>query len=517
MRLFSSFALACAFSTLPASALAQSGSRQLFDEPANAGSQLGMNPAELTSYGREWVYVNFFRACTPWIPQRVIGGEWDTGEPIAQRPDGYPSSLTPNQAAATVIAQGMRNHYPAGPWVCRYDGDGDLEFRWDATVVTTQPGRYVLSVQPSQGILLRIIRTNPANPVRNIRLTEAHLENHSGTFHPRFLSLWHFCKVMRFLDWQKTNSTYLANWSERPRADYFTQTGRDGIAYEHLIELCNTMRADPWICVPHLATDDFVRQFATMLRANLRPDLKVYVEYSNECWNGSFVQATYCREQGLRLNLSTDPYEAQLRFYSQRSVEIFNIFGQVFGGNSRLVRVLGLQNVNAWMGTTVMDWRNAYQSADAVGVNFYFGHPLGDPARQAQVQAMPVELILAELALDIANASQATQTHLANARQRGLATIAFEGGQHLVGTGSAQHNWRLTEKFTAANRHPLMRDVYLLFLGEWRRIGGGMHVLYNTLSAYGDFGSWGALEYSDQPPATGPKYVGLLQHFLSYR
>lgn len=43
--------------------------------------------------------------------------------------------------------------------------------------------------------------------------------------------------------------------------------------------------AAPWINVHHLASDGYVTSMAQMLKAQLRPDLKIYVEHSNEVWN----------------------------------------------------------------------------------------------------------------------------------------------------------------------------------------------------------------------------------------
>lgn len=40
--------------------------------------------------------------------------------------------------------------------------------------------------------------------------------------------------------------------------------------------------ANAWVNIPHKASDAFIASFAAFLRDRLRPDLKVYVEYSNE-------------------------------------------------------------------------------------------------------------------------------------------------------------------------------------------------------------------------------------------
>jgi hypothetical protein len=62
-----------------------------------------------------------------------------------------------------------------------------------------------------------------------------------------------------------------------------------GVAYENLIEMSSKEAgADPWFCVPHLATYDYVRAMAELIatsRVMLGPDVTVYVELSNEVWN----------------------------------------------------------------------------------------------------------------------------------------------------------------------------------------------------------------------------------------
>ena len=40
-----------------------------------------------------------------------------------------------------------------------------------------------------------------------------------------------------------------------------------------------------------LALPEYLTEFAKMVKTKLDPDLKVYVEYSNEVWNWGFQQA----------------------------------------------------------------------------------------------------------------------------------------------------------------------------------------------------------------------------------
>lgn len=483
-------------------------------ESSNRGSKIGVNLAEFTYYGTEMVFADLFKGSAEWIPQLVNGGPWNTGQPFPQRADGYPSSLAQGQAVATLLMSGV-DRYPGGPYVVLWDGDGDLEVRWDANVRRRAANRIECFVNPAQGILLRIIRTNPADPVRNIRFVDADSEGTYRTqpLHRTFLERWRVAKTLRFMDWQKTNSTYQSAWTDRTPPDYYTHVGPSGMSAELMIDVCNALDADGWFCMPHLCTDDYVRQFARLVRTRLEPGLKAYVEYSNECWNGSFVQARYCREMGVHLQLSADPYEAQLRYYSQRSVEIFRIWEQELG-RSRIVRTLAGQNVNTWSAQVIMDWRNAFQDTDAWAVNAYFGHALGDPVNQVRVQNMTPEAILAECAQDIVPAMAFSAQHKALAATRGVALVAFEAGQHMVGFGSASQNYLLADKLIAANRLPAMRVVYDVFLTEWRRIGGGMACLFNTTSKYGLYGSWGMFEDSLQEMRSAPKYLGTMDYTL---
>jgi hypothetical protein len=68
-----------------------------------------------------------------------------------------------------------------------------------------------------------------------------------------------------------------------------------------------TYQAKPWFCIPHAASDEWVTSFASLLLANLRPDLSVYIEYSNEVWNQGFPQYTHAAAMGQQLGLARLP------------------------------------------------------------------------------------------------------------------------------------------------------------------------------------------------------------------
>jgi len=248
-----------------------------------------------------------------------------------------------------------------------------------------------------------------------------------------------------------------------------------------------------------------------MIKARLKPDLNIYVEYSNECWNGIFGQARYCRDKGKELGLSDNDYQAQLRYCSKRAVEIFGIWEDVFGGTDRLVRILAAQSANPWTSEQVTDFEDAYKHGDALGIAPYFGNALGNPKTQNEITQMTVDQVLDKCAEYIEKNNQVIAKQARLAKERGLRLVAYEAGQHLVGHGGAENNEPLMELFHAANRHRRMKQLYLDYLTGWKQNGGTLAAIFSSMGRYSKWGSWGLMEHQGQPPAEAPKYQAVLQ------
>src|SRR5260370_37866366 len=95
-------------------------------------------------------------------------------------------------------------------------------------------------------------------------------------------------KTIRFMSWmlgQKGERYVQRHWEDRPVLDD-ARWNIKGAPVEVMAALCNRLGADPWFSIPHLADDNYVRQFARTTFALLPPDRKVYIEHSNEVWNG---------------------------------------------------------------------------------------------------------------------------------------------------------------------------------------------------------------------------------------
>jgi uncharacterized protein YjdB len=170
-------------------------------------------------------------------------------------------------------------------------------------------------------------------------------------------------KCVRSLGWVATNWNQDSLWTDRTLPGHARQRppkgnkpygweGR-GASYEYLIMFANAGQVDLWLTIPHKVTDDYITKLAQMCKygsdgvnpytstqANplfppLNPNLKLYVEYSNETWNDSFSQAQYMYAQAkmnnaVKFDGNSDQYQWGMRFRALRSAEISMIFRSVF-------------------------------------------------------------------------------------------------------------------------------------------------------------------------------------------
>lgn len=488
---------------------------------AVADTSIGVNLAPVRDWTTEWPFVDVFRTSRFWISQQQ-GAAWGAGPALNLDERGWVRSLQPGQYVdAAVLTEGARA--PRGRYVVTWEGDGDVTLFGSATPVARTANRFEFDA-PTATLFLRITRTNPHDHVRNIHVWLPGFEQTGAeqVYHPLFLQRLQGMGNLRFKDWMNVDSSQnveVSSFDRYTRPDSATQTR--GVAPELMTGLANRVGADPWFSMPHTVSDEWVRSFATAVRAGLAPDRKIYVEYSNELWNNIYQQTRYVRERGVALGLSTDANLAGLRYQAQRSVEIFRIWQEVFGAeaDSRLVRVLATQSANPWAGEQVASWQQAYRNADAIAVAPYFEcsgawvpgdpnpHPAGSTTAAPYVKAAGVDglLNMCQQQIDTTMRSDIS-AYRSIADRHGLALVGYEGGQHMVGLGAGENDADLTALFHAANRHPRMHDLYLRYLNQWQSLGGGAMSLFNTTERVSKYGSWGLLEYQDQPLDQAPKY-----------
>ncbi|MDX1951746.1 MAG: hypothetical protein SFY81_06155 [Verrucomicrobiota bacterium] len=483
---------------------------RLFAEEFPNRQKIGMNLAGIIDFQSQIPFANVFKTARPWMKDEA------ELRAIPLTTNGYPL-LKSGQSLDYFMLTIEGGHYPAGVYTATYKGKGRVEMRRFSVdqVITETSGRIEARVKPGPSLLLTILQTDPADPIRDIVVSLPGLEHSKSPFNPAFIERLKPFGTIRFMDFQRMNDSPVKTWAERAQLSDARWSGDAGAPIEIMVELANRLKANPWFCMPHLADDHFVRQFATLVKSQLDPNLIIYIEHSNEVWNMQFGQARYAAQKGKEMNLSSNAYQAQLFYHSRRSLEIFRLWSEVFGPDARkrLVRVMASHAANPWASEQVLTYQDAFKECDALAIAPYFGHSHGEPKHLQQTLALSAEQLAAELLAEVNGRNKAEiEKQAAVARKYQVKLLAYEGGQHLVGIQGAENNEALTRLFTAVNRHPHMKRIYQQHLEHWYAAGGDLFVAFSNVAQPSKWGCWGALEYQEQPLAEAPKYRALLDY-----
>ncbi|MCH5375557.1 MAG: hypothetical protein JJ992_16425, partial [Planctomycetes bacterium] len=485
--------------------------------PLEAVPRMNLNgPAD---WNTELPFVDVFRLSRPWISQKQ-GQSWGKGPALELDEHGWIERLEPGCSAETPICTNEGDHYPSGKYTVLYDGRGKIDFWGAAKVASAEPGRMVIDVDASRGgFFLRLLETEPSDYVRNIRVVMPGFEQtyRENPFHPLFLKRWRGVACFRFMDWMHTNGSEIQTWDDRPTSEDATFCSK-GVALEVMIDLCNRQQADAWFCMPHLADDGYVRNFARTVKEQLDPGRKVYVEYSNEVWNSQFAQTRYSWEKARQLGLGPQerPWEGGGMYYARRSVEIFKIWEDVFGGAERLVRVIAWQSGNThWMDNIVLPFEDAYQHTDALAIAPYIAMNVPREGKDLTAGAV-AEWPLAKVMDYMENESlpksiEAIRATKEMADKYGLKLVAYEGGQHMVGVAGGENNQALEALFHAANTDPRMGAIYDQYYAAWADAGGDVFCYFSSIGRWSKWGSWGIMQFYDSDPAKSPKFMSTVK------
>jgi hypothetical protein len=357
-------------------------------------------------------------------------------------------------------------------------------------------------------------RTDPADPVRNVRVLLPGADA-SKRWNPVFLQRLQGYSTLRFMDWLETNASPLKAAAERPVVDDARYTTK-GVPAEVVADLCNQTKADCWVNVGHTWDDALVEATAIALRDTLSPSLRLFVEHSNEVWNGQFAVADFARTRGVAAGLAKDEFEAQLRWHARRTAQVHAIFDRVFdasgaAGPRRVVRVLGGWAANAWSTGVMLDQlKKDAAIVDVVAIAPYFGGSLGEPEQRGAVQGMGATELMARLEKSVDESLGWVVEQKKLCAERGVGLVAYEGGQHLVGVGPVADDPIVNRLFDAANADPRMKALYLRYLQGWKTGGGDLFVHFTSTMAPSKYGRWGAAVTMEQPRAQAPKYDALM-------
>jgi hypothetical protein len=486
-------------------------------------ARLGMNLSGPSDWNTELPFVDIFHFEREWISQK-LGAGWGEGPKLALDAHGWVRRLDPGCSAETILCTIDGGHYPSGAYAVLYDGKGRLNYGGAASLISSVSGRDMVKVDASKGsIFLSILETDPKDYVRNIRVIMPGYENtyQSNPFNLIFLKRWKGVSCFRFMDWMQTNGSKVKKWIDRPMmadASYTTK----GIPLELMIDLCSREKADAWFCMPAHADDNYVRSFAELVRRKLAPGLKVYIEYSNEVWNSGFEQNHYAQEKAKELSIghADRPWEGAALYYARRAVEIFKIWTDVFGGHSRIVRVLAWQAAADpyWTDGLLLSQPGIAANTDALAIAPYITMIV--PAASTDAKALTAETVskwtVSQVMDHVENAALPESIGWMERQKRiadkyGLKLLAYESGQHLVGVMGGENNDAMTKLFMEANANPRMGDIYSKYYDAWTKTGGDLLCYFCSTSSWSKWGSWGILQYSDDNPSKSPKYLAAIR------
>jgi hypothetical protein len=266
-------------------------------------------------------------------------------------------------------------------------------------------------------------------------------------------------------------------------------------------------------------------ELATLLRDTLDPSLKVWVEYSNEFWNGGFSQGAWMTQQGRArwpAFTGTD-FGIANNWFGVRCYEIFGVFGDVFNGQMhRIRRIIGTQTGNtavaqatceapAWQTYEPGSYVPPYTRFDAVAVTSYYGFELiaGNASNRtsltriynssglsAAVNALQ-RLMLPSLAnwrMAILNDSNILMADY------GLPLVLYEGGNHTQ-FWYPDDNETIRSIVRAHRESVHDADNVEWQYKVWRNEveSAGPFIQFQGVGSWGLYGNWSMAEYYGQP------------------
>jgi len=492
--------------------------------------KLAINVDGTQDWSTEWDFVDAFKMSRTWLTRDIGYSDWQSGKQseIPLDSNGWPTYLpfTASDGNQHYVHTVMPAYIP-GEYTVILEGSGEIEFHNLAMgyfYPTGGTSTYTINIPPgSEGptsLFVNIRQSQQADPIRNLRVIMPGFETTYQTqpFHPLFLERLEPFSGIRYMDWQKTNNNPLSAWADRTTPDTHTQTRNQGVALEYIVQVSNTLAGHIWICIPHQADDDFIRQTARFLRDSVDPNLEIYVEYSNETWNGIFGQTTYVQDMGEALGLDENRWRAGHKYCSLRSIEIWEIFEDEFIDDWRLVKVMATQSANITVTDVRFEALNDpninpnYTMPDALAIAPYFGIIYTPADLPPNVPEYPTvdEILETDAPAEINDVRGHVIAQKQVADEQGCRLVCYEGGQHFVGIWGAENDDTLTGILAAANRDERMYDRYIEYINMLQAEGVDASFLFVYVAKSGKYGSFGALEYQDQPIEQAPKYRAMM-------
>jgi hypothetical protein len=398
-------------------------SRTLFSVPA-----LGVNIRRLGLGAGDQLFADAMKATGAWSTDLAMPSQ---KEPAPIDANGWPMS-----DAGIEVIQGTISD------TADYGGTYALSFTGKATVspVATQPfvqvanavynsaanttTAQVIVAPGSHDLMLDFTNTRrlptdaTATGITNVQLmrpsgVDSSTPYSSSTvFSTPILKLLSNFSALRFMDYSLTNFNPQVNWSDRTLPSQEQVNGKGG-AWEYVVALGNATNEDIWLNIPEMATDAYIAKLAQLIDygsdgvnpytgpigstvsaanpnpvpstgpvwAGLKPNLHVYLEYSNEVWNTVFSQAQQnataaaaevaAGNSPLNFDGDTLASDWDIRRTAERTVQTSDIFRGVFGDAAMMSEIRPVyewqyNNLNNTAAIALEFINNYYNNGDGI-------------------------------------------------------------------------------------------------------------------------------------------------------
>ncbi|MEI6034603.1 MAG: hypothetical protein WCS65_10025 [Verrucomicrobiae bacterium] len=507
--------------------------------------------------------------------------EWAEARPFDEQ--GWVKSLPKGGSVwyQPTIQTSEKEHMP-GVYVMTWEGKGSVVLngssRKQETLLDDKANRrQVVRLPSGQSPLIEITSTDPdgtGDHIRNIKLwPPAKMDGGSGLtkdsdlspgkvadnlepapgqpapkYHPLFAQ--HMTSVpfgvYRLMSFNRVNEmdpqalATSSSWDNR-RPDLYcsyqyhkgdgwpglpqNKTSLQNISYEQQIDIANDFGVDIWINIPHLASKEYIESLAKLCAARLKPGRRVWIECSNEMWNG---YACYIPQTDFARQAAADHLGVPLASVAGISPqhgwgsgkiqgEMLKTFIDAFTATGqpadRVVKVLAGFTGNAAYNAAMMDSADEIRPGlpDVFAVTHYWGHS----AKFADLDyAHPTEAVWKQVFDRLEPYIYEDFNHagtLAAAKEHHLPIVAYEGSHHVTAGGNSG-NPEYVAFLRALQYRKEMGDFHLAQWAWWR--AQGLH----TAAAFVDvnsnalsFGQWGFKEYVGQTEEDAPKWKALRQ------
>lgn len=460
-------------------------------------TKIGINFHTLATWSQEILFSNVMmnaspmRLCkaasptTPWEIAEALPALGELGLPLVNLP--LPNGNTVRWDLFCKNGQ----KYLTGNYELVMRGDAEITIICgDYKKVFTTSGTFSIPTLDPEGIQVVVTKNNASNPLSHLSIHKFPAENLPG-FNPQ---------IFRFMDLMKTNGSGV---KDRFVNDYAYPHPVNGAPMKYL---SMGHGAAGWFCLPHQSTENYLREFAAWLKST--DYKKVYIEYSNELWNGSFTQTTWVKS--LVPNNGAN-FADVTKVIATQAVSRFKFLREQLKDYSAEVKfVCAGQNANVGVAKSVaQNMSDLGFTFDVISSAPYWNVASADIPTTTTLQ----DVLAKTFAYLVSKVIPGMRAHIDLAAQysqlfdKKVEYIAYECGQHLVPNEGLPY----TAAYLAAQKTPQMKQMYKDFITAAEALGADGLIFFNSVQEDKKSGCWGLQNYTGQPLSESPKLQAIIE------